>query len=69
MANTAVSKSVAISAPKFGRAEFNIVGETVLVIHRFSAKTKARQGPARLGWQDVPLAQPADTLHLPLALG
>ena len=26
-------------------------------------------GPARLGWQDVPLAQEADTLHLPLACG
>ncbi len=26
-------------------------------------------GPARLDWRDVPLARPADTLHLPLALG
>lgn len=26
-------------------------------------------GPARLGWQDVPLAREADTLHLPLACG
>jgi len=26
-------------------------------------------GPARLGWQDVPLAQEADTLHVPLACG
>ena len=26
-------------------------------------------GPARLGWRDVPLAQEADTLHLPLACG
>jgi diaminopimelate epimerase len=26
-------------------------------------------GPARLGWQDVPLAREVDTLHLPLALG
>ena len=26
-------------------------------------------GPARLGWRDVPLAQEADTLHVPLALG
>ncbi|HET6184376.1 MAG TPA: diaminopimelate epimerase [Acetobacteraceae bacterium] len=26
-------------------------------------------GPARLGWQDIPLARPADTLHLDLALG
>ena len=26
-------------------------------------------GPARLGWRDVPLAAPADTLHLDLAAG
>ncbi len=26
-------------------------------------------GPARLGWQDVPLAREVDTLHLPLACG
>ena len=26
-------------------------------------------GPARLGWQDVPLAREAHTLHLPLACG
>jgi diaminopimelate epimerase len=26
-------------------------------------------GPARFGWRDVPLAGPADTLHLPLSLG
>jgi hypothetical protein len=34
------SKSVAISAPNFGYAEFSITGTEVLVIHRFSAKTK-----------------------------
>jgi hypothetical protein len=34
------TKSVAISAPKFGRAVFEINGTEVLVIHRFSAKTK-----------------------------
>ena len=26
-------------------------------------------GPPRLGWEDIPLARPADTLHLPLAAG
>ena len=26
-------------------------------------------GPARLGWQDVPLAREVDTLHVPLACG
>lgn len=39
MANV-TAKSVVISAPKFGRAQFNIAGTEVLVIHRFSAKTK-----------------------------
>lgn len=29
----------------------------------------ADMGPARLGWQDVPLASAMDTLHLPLARG
>lgn len=26
-------------------------------------------GPARLGWDEIPLARPLDTLHLPLAAG
>jgi diaminopimelate epimerase len=30
---------------------------------------RADMGPARLSWQDVPLAREMDTLHLPLALG
>jgi diaminopimelate epimerase len=30
---------------------------------------RADMGPARLGWDDVPLAHKADTLHVPLALG
>ncbi|NKC29658.1 diaminopimelate epimerase [Falsiroseomonas selenitidurans] len=30
---------------------------------------RADMGPARLGWQDVPLARAMDTLHLPLARG
>ena len=34
------SKAVAIKAPNFGRAEFNLRGVAPLVIHRFSAKTK-----------------------------
>jgi diaminopimelate epimerase len=29
---------------------------------------RADMGPARLGWQDVPLAREGDTLHLPLSL-
>lgn len=33
------SKSVTIAAPRFGRAKFTISGD-VLVVHRFSAKTK-----------------------------
>jgi hypothetical protein len=39
--NGSQTKSVTISPPKFGRAEFEIIGTEVLVIHRFSAKTKA----------------------------
>lgn len=35
-------RSVAIRAPNFGTAEFNIIGVAPLVIHRFSAKTKAQ---------------------------
>ena len=30
---------------------------------------RADMGPARLGWDEIPLARPADTLHLPLACG
>src|SRR5215213_6625323 len=30
---------------------------------------RADMGPARLSWQDVPLARPMDTLHLPLSRG
>ena len=30
---------------------------------------RADMGPARLGWQDVPLAREMDTLHLPLGRG
>jgi hypothetical protein len=37
---TSETKSVAIPAPRFGRAEFLIEGTAPLVIHRFSAKTK-----------------------------
>lgn len=40
--NGSQTKSVTISPPKFGRAEFEIIGTEVLVIHRFSAKVKAQ---------------------------
>jgi hypothetical protein len=36
------SQSVVISPPNFGLATFKIIGTEVLVIHRFSAKTKAQ---------------------------
>ena len=32
-------------------------------------RIRVDMGPARLGWQDVPLAGPADTLHVDLARG
>lgn len=35
-------KTVTIQPPKFGTAIFNLTGQDVLVIHRFSAKTKAQ---------------------------
>jgi diaminopimelate epimerase len=34
-----------------------------------SGQVTVDMGPALLDWQDIPLAAPADTLHLPLALG
>jgi hypothetical protein len=40
--NEKQTKSVKISPPRFRRAEFEIIGTGVLVIHRFSAKTKAQ---------------------------
>ncbi len=39
---TATSKTVAISAPRFGFASFQLIGQDVLVQHRFSAKIKAQ---------------------------
>lgn len=36
----ATKKAVSISKPNFGHATFNINGQDVLVIHRFSSKTK-----------------------------
>jgi len=38
---TEQKKTVTISAPKFQTAIFEVIGEAPLVIHRFSAKTKA----------------------------
>jgi diaminopimelate epimerase len=32
-------------------------------------RVRVDMGPARLGWQDIPLARPADTLHLDLSEG
>jgi hypothetical protein len=37
-----MSQTVTVSAPNFGYATFRITGQDVLVIHRFSAKTKAQ---------------------------
>lgn len=41
MAKAATDKSLTIPAPNFKTAEFHIIGTSPLVIHRFSAKTKA----------------------------
>lgn len=40
--NASTEKSVTIKAPKFEKAIFTITGNAPLVIHRFSAKTKAQ---------------------------
>lgn len=54
-------------------------GRRVFTIQTISGRLPARvlddgrievdMGPARMGWQDIPLAGPADTLHLDLAAG
>jgi len=38
-----------------------------LPVERMGDLWRADMGPARLGWQDVPLARAMDTLHLPVA--
>jgi diaminopimelate epimerase len=55
------------------RGEDRVVVRTIagdLPVERLSETLwRADMGPARLRWDDVPLAHKADTLHLPLALG
>jgi diaminopimelate epimerase len=36
---------------------------------RGAERVAVDMGPARLGWEEIPLARPLDTLHLPLAAG
>jgi diaminopimelate epimerase len=58
---------------------FAETGRTALTVQTISGLLPARlmpdrritvdMGPARLAWQDIPLAREADTLHLPLAAG
>jgi diaminopimelate epimerase len=45
-----------------------ISGNLPSVVHDDGSVT-VDMGPARLGWQDIPLLAPADTLHLPLGEG
>lgn len=40
MSNVTTSTNVVIRPPNFGRAEFHIIGDAPLVIHRFSTKVK-----------------------------
>ncbi|MGH7043610.1 MAG: diaminopimelate epimerase, partial [Acetobacteraceae bacterium] len=63
--------AAALLAAESGRSQLRlrtIAGNlacTVLAPDRVSVD----MGEARLGWQDIPLARPADTLHLDLARG
>lgn len=42
MADKSNTANVAIKPPNFGRAEFHLIGDAPLVIHRFSIKCKAQ---------------------------
>ena len=62
---------VALLAAESGRSEITIQTISGLLPSRLlpDGRVEVDMGPARLAWQDVPLAQEADTLHLPLSLG
>jgi diaminopimelate epimerase len=54
-----------------GRAHATIrtIAGDLLAEQRADGRVTVDMGPARLSWQDIPLAGPMDTLHLDLALG
>ncbi len=62
---------VSLLAAESGRADITIQTISGLLPSRMlpDGRVTVDMGPARLSWQDIPLAHEADTLHLPLALG
>ncbi len=59
---------VALLAQETGRDRVTIrtIAGDLPAEHLPDGRVRVDMGPARLGWQDVPLARAADTLHLPL---
>jgi diaminopimelate epimerase len=62
---------VSLLAAESGRADITIQTISGLLSSRLlpDGRVQVDMGPARLAWQDIPLAHAADTLHLPLSLG
>lgn len=62
---------VSLLAAETGRREITLQTISGLLPSRLlpDGRVEVDMGPARLAWQDVPLAHEADTLHLPLSLG
>ncbi|MCX7377192.1 MAG: diaminopimelate epimerase [Alphaproteobacteria bacterium] len=62
---------VSLLAAETGRPEITIQTISGLLPSRLlpDGRVQVDMGPARLSWQDVPLAHETDTLHLPLSLG
>jgi len=60
---------VSYLAAETGRSVFTIQTISGLLPARVlpDGRVEVDMGPARLGWQEIPLAGPADTLHLDLA--
>lgn len=62
---------VSLLAAESGRQDITIQTISGLLPSRRlpDGRVEVDMGPARLSWQDIPLAHEADTLHLPLSLG
>jgi diaminopimelate epimerase len=62
---------VSLLAAETGRQEITLQTISGLLPSRLlpDGRVQVDMGPARLSWQDIPLAHEADTLHLPLSHG
>jgi diaminopimelate epimerase len=62
---------VSLLAAETGRPDITVQTIAGLLPSRMLAdgRVTVDMGPARLTWQEIPLAHEADTLHLPLSLG